>query len=63
MIEMYDIRMEVIFCRKHKEVFDKKVKLKLSDGSVGINSSKVIELWMKSEYCVYCKWKTTFDSE
>jgi len=56
----FDVRMQVMFCNKHKKVFETVVKVFLSDGRVGIRVKELNSLWIESGTCVDCEWKTTF---
>ena len=63
MRKQFDVRMQVLFCDKHKKVFEEKVKTKLLRGNVGIHPGELVALWREAENCVECVWKTTFGKE
>jgi len=60
---VFDVRIQVLFCSKHKKVFEEKVKTNLSNNRVGIKPSELVSLWQEAETCLDCEWKTTFGKE
>jgi len=55
----FDVRMQVLFCDKHKKFFEEKVKVQLRHGG-GVRPSELVSLWDESEQCLECEWRTTF---
>jgi len=60
MVNRFDVRIQILFCNKHKKIFEEKVKVKLENNKVGIRPLDFLFLWRDSEGCLACEWKTTF---
>ena len=59
-IQHFDIRMQVLFCSKHKKFFEEK-DLKEKYGR--FLYLKLVDLWREAELCVECEWKTIFGKD
>ena len=57
--EQFDVKMQVLFCDKHKKFFEEKVKLKSGKDDC-IKPREFADLLKESETCTDCEWKTTF---
>ena len=60
MVSNFDIQMRVKFCSKHKEFYDKKVRV---GEKRYIDPNALVELIKEAETCVECIWGIIFGSE
>ena len=62
MPEKFDVRYSVIFCKKHKQIYEAKVKVHLTSRDC-INVDELIKLVHDAEKCTQCRWSTEFDGK
>jgi len=56
----FDLIEKVHFCKEHREFYKKKVRVRLSDGTLAIQPKRLGQLIRQTEKCTSCIWETTF---
>lgn len=62
MTEKFDVRLSIILCKKHKEIYETKVKVHLPSRECK-NPDELTKLVHDAEKCTQCRWKTEFDGK